>query len=721
VTTLRLDPYQELKGAPKQPRGGGPTWYVDPDKANEDLDIERMVLDVVHNTKTIKDLRIDEIIVDGEIERTMDGASTFTLTLHDPYFEILRSPALQRAIDVQLDNLWFRLVSIEKQGTSLLLTFEDRLVAWLRAHNKIERMSRNKMTRLEFCLWLVRHVRDEKIPCVVPELHKKFKIEKLSAPDTRAVHGDVTHAGLNNSDEIKVKGKQATNKQVTILENLLDVGEKMDVPRKFLLAIVMVAIQESEVGKYRWHLNADGSPNKSNPYQGVLHQDTRENSYWRKNGGGNSSMTTRAVRGQAKAFFTRCREIYADNHDITSEALAEKVQVAGTPSAWGKWKEEATDIVNAWGGRTGNPLEGEDATGVVTRTYRKRYLFTTEEGNKVGGKKQNYWDAIKGLCAETNLACFVSNGVLYMISEGQLINGKVRMILGPNTMGVTDIDFTLDTGQKEATATVTCRAARWIAPPGTCIKLVGMGRANGRWLVESIRRNVYSRDASITLKKADHILPEPAPETGTITVGGDPGEGPQVKGLSQSASAAYKAAQRITRHKYPYVWGGGHAKAGTPDGGTGRDSGKGFDCSGAVAAVLVAGGWYDEGASVGRSDKLPIDAGLKSGVGKYITVWANAGHTFIEFTFKGDDDSEDKTVHFGTGNWGANNYKKGAAIQKRLHPHGGYKPYHPAGETAGPRPEPKKKSGIHEEAIIKHENPEHVFGPLSDNANLLQP
>lgn len=693
MTTLRVDPYQEIKharkGDPEQKLYGGPIWYEDPDKVDEDVDIENLVLDVVHNTRILRDVAVEDVIIDGEVNRTMDGASEFTLTLHDPEREILNNPILQRAIDVKLDGLWFRLVGLEKQGSDLVLTFEDRLVSYLRSHKKVYRMSRKKMTRLEFCYMLIRKVKQYHIPVVIPELHKKQRIEKLSSADRRSLKNDVTHPGINRGQDITVKGKPATSKQIDIAENLLDVGEKMDVPHKFLVAIIMVAIQESEMGKYRYDLQG-GQPDKGNLHQGVLHQDIQPGSVWRQLGGGGPTMSVRDVRGQAKAFYTQARNAYADDHGLSSEALAEKVQVAGTPDAWGQWKDEATNFVDAWGGRTGNPLQNEDAAGTSTRTFRKRYLFTTEEGNKVGGKPQNWWDAIKGLLQETSFAFFVSNGILYLISEGQLINGKVRMILSPDTPGVTDIDFNIDNGQDEATATVTCRAARWIAPPGTCVKLTGMGKANGRWLVAGIRRNVYARDAEITLKKADHTLPEPAPEVVTTQVGTSPGEGPPVKGFNDSVSAAYKAAKRISEKFYPYVWGGGHAKAGTPDHGTGG-SDVGYDCSGSVAAVLVAGGWYDKGKSVPRSDQLPGAAGLVSGEGKYITVWANAQHTFIEFHKHGDQDTEDKVIHFGTGNWGGHNFKKGPCLQTRLHPHEGFKPYHPAGETDGPHNDPRRK------------------------------
>jgi hypothetical protein len=68
-------------------------------------------------------------------------------------------------------------------------------------------------------------------------------------------------------------------------------------------------------------------------------------------------------------------------------------------------------------------------------------------------------------------------------------------------------------------------------------------------------------------------------------------------------------AATINTQDYPYVYGGGHSRAGTPDigipGGNGYDGHTiGFDCSGAVAAVLAAGGLWPLGSSA------PSDAGI---------------------------------------------------------------------------------------------------------------
>ena len=75
--------------------------------------------------------------------------------------------------------------------------------------------------------------------------------------------------------------------------------------------------------------------------------------------------------------------------------------------------------------------------------------------------------------------------------------------------------------------------------------------------------------------------------------------------------AAIAAANRI--HTLPYIWGGGHARWASP----------GYDCSGAVSFALHGAGLL----------ATPMDSGEMMnwgapGKGRWITIYANAGHAF---------------------------------------------------------------------------------------------
>jgi hypothetical protein len=72
------------------------------------------------------------------------------------------------------------------------------------------------------------------------------------------------------------------------------------------------------------------------------------------------------------------------------------------------------------------------------------------------------------------------------------------------------------------------------------------------------------------------------------------------------------AAANKIRNK-PYVWGGGH----------GRWIDRGYDCSGAVSFALKGGNFIDSPTPSG-----PLASWGTRGKGRWISVYANAGHTY---------------------------------------------------------------------------------------------
>ncbi|MGH3266147.1 MAG: hypothetical protein ACRDNS_29610, partial [Trebonia sp.] len=92
--------------------------------------------------------------------------------------------------------------------------------------------------------------------------------------------------------------------------------------------------------------------------------------------------------------------------------------------------------------------------------------------------------------------------------------------------------------------------------------------------------------------------------TGTVTA-----IGPRSVTIQQSGRAAGPVdamvayATRLAARNYPYVYAGGHARVQKPSNG-GRGKSVGYDCSGAMAAVLAAGGLWPKGSGV------PSDAGI---------------------------------------------------------------------------------------------------------------
>jgi cell wall-associated NlpC family hydrolase len=65
----------------------------------------------------------------------------------------------------------------------------------------------------------------------------------------------------------------------------------------------------------------------------------------------------------------------------------------------------------------------------------------------------------------------------------------------------------------------------------------------------------------------------------------------------------------------PYKWGGGH----------GRWQDTGYDCSGSVSFVLAAAGLLSGPLASG-----PLMSWGEPGKGKWVTIWTNPGHVFLE-------------------------------------------------------------------------------------------
>ena len=93
-----------------------------------------------------------------------------------------------------------------------------------------------------------------------------------------------------------------------------------------------------------------------------------------------------------------------------------------------------------------------------------------------------------------------------------------------------------------------------------------------------------------------------------------------LSGIALAPPDAPEAVQKVINNANmivgrPYVWGGGHASFYS----------YGYDCSGSVSYALFGGGLIPEPLTSGA-----LEGWGEPGPGKWITVYANAGHTFME-------------------------------------------------------------------------------------------
>ena len=168
------------------------------------------------------------------------------------------------------------------------------------------------------------------------------------------------------------------------------------------------------------------------------------------------------------------------------------------------------------------------------------------------------------------------------------------------------------------------------------------------------------------------------PNISPAKIASKPGSGTVI-----AAMLAY--ANALNSDNYKYVWGGGHARAGTasigvPGGNGYNGTRKGFDCSGAVGAVLAAAGvgitW---GAAFGDNDAvisaLLATGDLRSGQGTgpvEVTLFNKPGiHIFMRLngSFWGTED--------GSGDKPSNQYGVGWIKDGQIPPtSAGFTAYH---------------------------------------------
>lgn len=441
----------------------------------------------------------------------------------------------------------------------------------------------------------MREVKHPIIRFYSPELHKrqaigKTPIKKSSGRVTLSKRNVHRARGFAPGVRLTVKHVGASPNQVRNIQRVLDVGSSMGASKTVLVASIMTIIQEATAE------NLAGGDRDS---AGLFQQ--RPSQGW-----GSYSQVTDPEHA-AHSFFAR-----AIGKTGSPGAIAQAVQGSAFPSAYDQWRGEAEAAVAAYGGGGGGSSGIFDTS--ITSQRAVRYAFSV-------GRKEDYWTAINRLAKEVQWRCFMVASTFYFIEDAELYASRARMRLSEHDQSVDRITWTWDTGHALAEATVECRANEWEAPPGTVVEITDPGPQKGRWLVNTIHRSLFSRQAEIKLLRPMAALPEPAPQTVSVTktthgglIGGNLPSG----GLGASkgkAGVMLRRAQDIDAHHYSYVWGGGHNLT---------FSGP-YDCSGCVSAVLHAGGLLSSPLTSG---------GLMSwgqpGPGSFLTVYANGRHVIMK-------------------------------------------------------------------------------------------
>jgi murein DD-endopeptidase MepM/ murein hydrolase activator NlpD len=486
------------------------------------------------------------LLPQGAREDTMEGASQVTLTANDPdgaIVKLLGSDAqrLSDGVRVELDGISYVLSGVQaSEDLSLSMTFEDE-VAWrLRRYSKYLSKDRASTTRAEFVKLMVDEAsRPPSLPmrAFIPELTDKQPVltPKGSAPASSGSDllpakrtstskspaalvkaGQPARAQGTGVVSIKVKRKPAKALQIKVINDALNAAKALGASRRVMIAVVMCVTQESNAG-----LDAGTTGNDDAGY----FQQGRE---WI------SLANTKDAGAGAKAFLLgpdanvggtggtkgwkqRHGSVKSAPGDLEAAIKAVQISVGG----YGQWEAEATATVDAYLG--GSAVFSSSTTAGSGSTVPVPFLF--ERGTRDGSEHKNSWDTIGDLASEVRFRRWAALNTLYFVSDDELIAAAPSLqITGDEPWLLAPPAWEWGTARNNATLTVRVLSERWGVLPGAVVFVSGQGAIDGRYLVLSVRDDLYSPESEITLTRPIEKAAEPPQEAktvdGTINVGG---------------------------------------------------------------------------------------------------------------------------------------------------------------------------------------------------------
>lgn len=457
---------------------------------------------------------VREALVDARAILTIEGASSLEISVHDPDWRIENSGFLDRdddghlgQVDFFLDTLAFRLAQARRTDPDTLqLTFEDRAVQLLRAHNSRKTAARGQFTRAGFIEMLVGEVKTHPIPFVSPEKGIKQQVAAPDYPDT--VPG-AHESGFDPGTQFKIARASADGEQKRQVATALGVADQEGAAKRATLALLVAGIGESG---FRVIPNAAGSG-----YAGVFQADpakipmrdtAQQARYFLKGGKGfQSGGAIAAARAHPDwSPGTIAYKVEGSRQNFPSDQAAE--------DHYGQWRDEADAILRAW-----NKGSGTDASSDEVVRFRA-YQFTR---GLPGGKREDSFEAATRLAEEVNWRFYIAAGVAAFISDDRLITNRALITLdGPRDDGLLERPtYDWDHGKLAGEVEIRVNADRWSIPPGSVWALRGgFGPVEGRWIAHTIEQNLLdSTDTTVTLIKPLPTKKEHAPEPIQTTSG----------------------------------------------------------------------------------------------------------------------------------------------------------------------------------------------------------
>jgi hypothetical protein len=465
----------------------------------DDIDLDDLYLALNH-----KDIDIINATTSVEVLRTIQGAGTVTVTVEDRDRVLLRSGRLSQRNDIEIDGLFFRLVAVGKDGSTLTLTFEDREISILRRYDKPIKQSlatsRVQMTRAQFVKRLVLEPKEFRhtIPIYIPELDKVQPLsDKANLPSGQERRNSPAF-GIPKTNDLFIKTSPMSEEQRKNANAVLDTGTSLVLKRPILVMAIMCCIQESTM----YNLLPATDPNTAFQADSVGLFQQRKSQGW---------PATRDIPTDATEFYKRIakrRQAYP-NEEYTDSIQA--VQISGSPKAYAQWRNQAERIVTSYGVVDATYQANSQWQDTVAGSGDYEFYRGKPPSSRTSSwGKENSWDCIQRLAGEVGWRAYFVAGRFFFLADDSLLQSEPIATIDEDSEGVISIDGDYDEGKKTASLNVACRANLWAAPPGSVIQIQNMGPWNGRFLVNDIRRTIGDPTATITLKKKQPRLPEPA-------------------------------------------------------------------------------------------------------------------------------------------------------------------------------------------------------------------
>lgn len=398
-----------------------------------DLDVGTLFLEAVDAKLKVPDFRFDRNVIDGELERTVDGASTLTLTVHDPRRVFLHSKVLdweaeigpggeaQIAVDLRFDGVDWRLVKCEKAGNDLTLTFEDAIVAKLRLVTTPKKATRGKVTRAEFAHSLVSDA--GAIPFYSPDEHLTVAIEPVKKKKKKKEDpDDIADPGMNLRQSLRMRDVggvtyPAEVSQVRLAQKVLDVADSLKAPRKAALALIEAGMVESQLR------NLAHGDSTSTGFLQVLESTAK-----------GLNLNPRDVEDVAYIFLTKgfrtdptlggggAIGIARRWPAVSAGAIAQACQGSAYPDRYDAMQKQANEFLDAYYG------DGAHGSVESDRAVEKKLPYQFTRGGE-DGEIENSWDALQRLAEEVHWRCFVTKGTVYFVSDDTLLRAKPVMLV----------------------------------------------------------------------------------------------------------------------------------------------------------------------------------------------------------------------------------------------------------------------------------------------------